>query len=160
MTHRPPGTFHPPRADELAADQQRRLHLLEQRPQPAPAGVFGEVTITNGAALTEGNSYQTGRWWPWRSAMRLQYVMVTADGVSDELSEPCVLTVRRSGVDVVSIAFDGDTHVREGHNVTWAIGDWLDATFTGDVALLVVQLEFAGSGNGALQLGLAEATPS
>lgn len=146
MTHRPPGTFHPPTADELAADQQRRIHALEQRYQQGAQRPTCQVTATNPAPVAEGDNPVTGRWWPWRGALRLQYVIATAT----EVNPSATVAVRRGGVDVVTFTFVADGVYRAGHDEVWTIGDYLDLTLTGAVGHLVVQLHFEGEGGGGL----------
>lgn len=156
MTHKPPGTFHPPTTDQLAADHGRRLHALEQRPQSLPPGPECQVTATNGVPLTTDNSWATGRWWPWRSALRLRYVMVTADSVDAD----CTVGVWRSDTEVVTVEFSVDAHIRKGVDITWAVGDWLRVTFDGAVEHLVVQLHFDGVGSGGLVISAVAGIPA
>lgn len=150
MTHQPPGTFLPPTADALAANQQQRLTQLEQRPQPADLGPFCQITATNPAPILTGDGRRTARWWPWRGALRLQYIIATADG----LTEATTVVVRRGTptgvVDQVTLEWSADGVKREGHDAVWTIGDYLDLTVEGQVSHLMVQLHFAGIGGGGL----------
>lgn len=141
MTHRPPGTYLPPTQPGLAADQQRRLHDLEARQQPRATDPVFEVTATNPAPITGDAAVQTGRWWPWRGAMRLVYVIATADGVSGTLD----VSVRRGGVEAVHLSWPSDGVVRQGADELWSPGQALDLTATGTASLLVVQLQFEGN---------------
>lgn len=148
MTHQPPGTFLPPTADQLAAHQQAQIRDLQQRYQPTEAGPYAHITATNPAPITEER--QTGRVWPWRTAWRLQYIIATADGVTDTT----VVTIRRGTpdgpIDAVTLTWDDDGVIRQGHDVVWTIGDYLDMTVTGAVSHLVVQLFLAGVGDHSL----------
>lgn len=150
MTHQPPGTFLPPTADQLAADQQRRLTQLEQRTQPTDPGPFAHITATNPSPITLGDQRRTGRVWPWRSAWRLQYVIATADGVSAETTVVVHRGTPEGEIDVVTMVWDDDGVKREGHDAVWTIGDYLDVTVEGEVSHLVVQLHFLGIGDHAL----------
>jgi hypothetical protein len=146
MTHRPPGTFLPPTVPEVTGDQQRRLRDLESKQVPRELVPSFEVTATNPAPITVADARQTGRWWSWRGAMRLQYIIATADGVDGGLT----VGVRRAGVDVAVLEWTSDGVLRQGFDETWSPGQALDLTAAGGVSLLVVQLQFDGVGNGAL----------
>lgn len=147
MTHRPAGTYHPPAADQVTADQQRRLTQLEQRPQPGAYVPEFCLTATNGGPLTaDVETYQTGPWYPDLGAVRLFLVRVSAIDVD----APTTLTLRRSGSTVATFDVVEGTQ-RQGFDEHYSPSDWVDLTLSGVVGTIQVQMWFRGPGGGNVE---------
>lgn len=141
MTHRPPGTFLPPTADNHAADQDRRLHQLEQRTQPGPDTDRHCITASTcfpPAAVT----LTTNPCAPWWGAITVHMVIVHVTGVGDQ--DEVTIEVRRNGDAVITLPELGLGRYQYGTNERWAIGDVLDLTLTGTAGRVTVELFTTG----------------
>lgn len=140
MTHQPAGTYLPPDPTDHTANMARRVHLQEQRPQPGPVEPVGQVVASTSAPITSAQSQTAGPVWPWRSGLRLLYVIITAVNVDTSTS----VTIYRGDDPLVSVSVDSDGVTRLGRDDVYTVADRIQITAAGDVGRLVVQLEFAG----------------
>jgi hypothetical protein len=141
MTHRPPGTFLPPTADHHAADQDRRLHALEQRPQEGTQAdrhcITASTCFPPVAAFLTTNPVA-----PWWGAITVHMVIVHVTGIND--TDLVTVELRRNGATVVSMPDLALGRHQRGVNERWAIGDTLDLTLSGTAGRVTVEVFTTG----------------
>jgi hypothetical protein len=132
--HKPPGAFVPPTADSFAADQDRRVHALEQRPQPRPGEDRHCITATTAVPLAE--TLTTATCAPWWGAIHMRMVIVHVTGDT----AGAYITIRRGGTDVISLGPLAAGRHPHGCDVVWGIGDTLDVVASGSADRLMVEM--------------------
>lgn len=145
MTHQPARTHLPPDLAQYHADLARRTRQLEQRPQGPDHGPFCTIVANAAGNATQGD--RTDRWFPWRSAIDVQYVIADAGNTSDT---GATLSIYRGLTPVITLVFPpGGGVIREGHDLRWSPGEalWMQIE-DGSVGLLNVSLRCRGLEDG------------
>jgi hypothetical protein len=148
MTHQPAGTHLPPELARYVGDLERRVRQLEQRTQPQQHRPDFCLTATATAVDTAEDELRTAKWFPWDGAVRLTYMIVTAE----DMFADTTLTVFRGDDVVVAEAIVEGTQ-RFGLDVVWSPSDPVWVSVVGHCSFLMAELWFDGHGGGGLVFG-------
>jgi hypothetical protein len=148
MTHRPAGTHLPPELDRYIGDLERRVKQLEQRNQPAQHRPDFCLTATTTAVETVDDDLRTAKWFPWDGAVRLTYLIVTAELLVDTTT----LVVHRGDTTVLTLEVVEGTQ-RVGLDEVWSPSDPVWLSVAGHCSYLMCELWFDGHGGGGLTFG-------
>lgn len=144
MTLRPRGVALPATQEDVHADTRRRVLALEQRTREAAATTRFCVTAVTLPGTTTNNGAVTSRWYPYWSAVNLDYLFVSLTG---SLLDPLDVDVLVNNVTVGTASVPaGDLTGRVAVAATLRPFDFLTfgIPLTSGVSGLTAQAWFSG----------------